>query len=272
MATETQQGALEPVWVWGLPLAPLTFGQTLDKIDDLIRAGKPTYFITANLHYAMLTSRDRRLDPVNRGAVMVLADGMPLVWASRWRPQRLPERVAGSDLVPALCGRAAERGYRVFFLGGAPGIAEEAARKMCERFPGLLMAGIESPPFRPLSAEEEADLIAKIRNSRADLLFVAFGQPRGELWLAEHHQALGVPVSAQIGATLDFLAGRMRRSPRWLQRVGLEWAYRMYQEPKRLALRYWQNGLFAFRMLGRDFLSLFRRRPGLPENQRPPGP
>src|SRR5262245_2883373 len=137
MATESPPQTVRPVWIWGLPLAPLTFAQTLEKVEELIKAGQPTYFVTANLTYAMLTSRDRRVDQVNRAAALVLADGMPLVWASRYRPQRLPERVAGSDLVPALCERAAQHGYRVFLLGGAPGIADEAARRMCERFPGL---------------------------------------------------------------------------------------------------------------------------------------
>src|SRR5947209_6501864 len=118
---ESQHDGPRPIWVWGLPLAPLTFAQTLERVEELIRAGRPGYFITANLHYAMLTDRDPRLDAVNRAAALVLADGMPLVWASRWRPARLPERVTGSDLVPALCARAAQKNHRVFLLGGAPG-------------------------------------------------------------------------------------------------------------------------------------------------------
>jgi N-acetylglucosaminyldiphosphoundecaprenol N-acetyl-beta-D-mannosaminyltransferase len=245
----------QALWVWGLPLAPLTFEQTLDRVEELIRAGTPSYFITANLHYAMLTDEDPRLEAVNRGAALVLADGMPLVWASRWRAARLPERVAGSDLVPALCARAAQRGYRVFLLGGAPEVGAEAARNLGARFPGLQIVGVESPPFRPLSPQEQTQLVARIRAARPDLLFVAFGQPRGELWLAEHCQALGVPVSVQIGATLDFLAGRVPRAPRWLQRLGLEWAYRLYQEPARLARRYGSNLLFALKSVTRDVLA-----------------
>ena len=247
-----------PVWVWGLPLTPITFGQTLDLVDQLIRAGKPQFFITANLHYAMLTSQDPRLPAVNEKAAFIVADGMPLVWATRWRDARLPERVAGSDLVPALCERAAQRGYRVFFLGGAPGIGGEAARRMVERYPGLQVAGVEVPPFRALSAEEEEQLFARIRAARPDILFVAFGQPKGEVWMAEHGQALGVPVSVQIGASLDFLAGKVQRSPRWIQRVGFEWAYRLSREPGRLTSRYSRNALFAFRKLARDVFT-FRR-------------
>lgn len=251
---------LQPVRVWGLPLAPVTFGQTLELIDELIAAGRPNYFITANLHYAMLTAADSRLPAVNEKSVFVLADGMPLVWASRWRESQLPERVAGSDLVPALCARAAERGYRVFFLGGAPGIGDEAARRMRERYPALQIVGVEAPPFRALSPEEEQQLIERIAAARPQLLFAAFGQPRGELWLAQHCQALGVPAAVQIGASLDFLAGRVRRSPRWLQKVGLEWAYRLSREPLRLSSRYAKNAWFALRMLARDAVTPRGRR------------
>lgn len=256
--SDTEVTIPPPVWVWGLPLTPVTFGQTLDLIDQLVRAGKPQYFITANLHYAMLTAHDPRLPAVNDKAAFIVADGMPLVWASRWREGRLPERVAGSDLVPAMCERAARRGYRLFFLGGAPGVGDEAARRMVERFPGLQVAGVEVPPFRALSADEEGQMLDRIRAARPDILFVAFGQPKGEVWMAEHSQALGVPVSVQIGATFDFLAGKVQRSPRWLQRVGLEWAYRLSREPGRLASRYSRNALFASRMLARDALT-FRR-------------
>lgn len=260
MAADPVTDDRAPVWVWGVPFAPVTFEQALDRVDQLIEAGRPQYFITANLHYAMLTAEDPRLAEVNRKAAFIVADGMPIVWASRGRPRRLPERVAGSDLVPALCERAAQRGYRVFFLGGAPDVVQEACRKLHERFPGLQIVGIESPPFRPLTPEEQAQLLARIRDARPHLLFVAFGQPKGELWMAEHCPSLGVPVSVQVGATVDFLAGRVQRAPRWAQRIGLEWAYRISREPRRLTSRYARNFLFAARMLARDFFHSRGRR------------
>jgi N-acetylglucosaminyldiphosphoundecaprenol N-acetyl-beta-D-mannosaminyltransferase len=273
MSAAVENTGLRPVWVWGLPLAPLTFEQTLARLDELIRAGQPGFFITANLQYAMLTDQDPRLAAVNQAAAFILADGMPLVWATRFRRERLPERVAGSDLVPALCAQAAAKGQRVFLLGGEPGVAEEAARKLCERYPTLQIAGIEVPPFRPLSVEETEQLIGRIRAARADILFVAFGQPKGELWLAEHYQALGIPACAQIGASLNFLAGRVSRCPRWIQRIGLEWLYRLSREPKRLTTRYARNFLFLFKMVGRDFVGLFRRHknaePRAPGESRP---
>lgn len=260
MAEEKATEPIQPVWVWGVPFAPLTFEQTLDWIDRMIASRKPGFFITANLHYNMLTAHDNRLPPVNDKAAFIIADGMPLVWATKWRERKLPERVAGSDLVPALCERAAQRGYRVYFLGGAPGIAEEAARRMCERYPGLQMAGIDVPPFRKLTPEEDEAMIQRIRASRADILFVAFGQPRGEIWLSENMEKLGVPAAAQIGGSLDFIAGRVQRSPRWIQKIGMEWFYRFSREPKRLGMRYVRNGLFALRMLLRDATTRRSRR------------
>jgi len=235
-----------PVEIWGLPLAPLTLPQTLDLIDTWIADRTPRYVITANVHYAMLAANDPRLGPVTRSAALVLADGMPLVWAARGR---LPEQVAGSDLVPALCQRAAERGHRVFLLGAAPGVADQAAANLRARFAGVTIAGTLAPPFRDLTSVETADLIAAVRSARPDLLFVAFGQPKGELWVAEHFRELGVSVTMQVGATLDFLAGRVARAPRWIQRIGLEWAYRLLLEPRRLVGRYFRNGMFVARMV-----------------------
>jgi N-acetylglucosaminyldiphosphoundecaprenol N-acetyl-beta-D-mannosaminyltransferase len=251
---------LAAVSVWGLPLAPWTFQQTLAEIERLIDRGEPGYFITANLHYAMLTARRPALVTVNRNARFLGADGMPLVWASRWRTRCLPERVTGADLVPALCRRAAERGDRVFLLGGAPGVGQQAAETLRKRWPTLTIVGIEAPPFRELTAEENAELVARIRVVHPDILLVAFGQPRGELWIAENHRLLGVPVCVQVGASLDFLAGKVPRAPRWLQRLGLEWIYRLLREPSRLWLRYAANALFAARMLLRDCWTPRQRR------------
>src|SRR5262249_7322740 len=160
-----------------------------------IQAGNPTYFITANLHYAMLTARDQRLPSLNTGAAFVLTDGMPLVWASRWRTRKLPERVAGSDMVPALCGMGAGSRQRGVLLGGARGVAEEAGRRLLERYPKLQIAGIAAPNLGSMTEEGKAALIREIRESKSHLLFAALGQPKGELWLGEHAEALGVPVT-----------------------------------------------------------------------------
>lgn len=256
MSTPCEQISFPPpVWVWGLPLSPFTFVETLDAVESLIARGEPSYFITANLRYAMLTDRTPRLSEVNRRAAFITADGMPLVWASRQTDRPLPERVAGSDLVPAICERAARHGWRIFLLGGEQNVAEDAARNLVLRFPGLRIVGTESPPFRPLTQVEHAQLLERVHTARPHLLFVAFGQPKGELWLAEHIDELRVPVCAQVGATLDMIAGRVRRAPGLVQRVGMEWAWRIATDPRRLAPRYAEDVSFLARKV---FTSRFR--------------
>ena len=246
------RGGITPkrsVSVWGIAYASFTLPETLDHVELLIQRSEPSYFVTANLHTAMLAEAEGEMRQAIQGAAFTLADGMPMVWASWLQKDPLPERVAGSDLFPALCERAAHKGYRVFLLGGAPGVGDQAAKNLCGRFPGLQIVGVEAPSLGEMTADQQDALAARIRATRPDLLFVALGQPKGELWLKKYCHTLGVPVCAQIGATLDFIAGRVRRAPRWLQRVGLEWAYRLVQEPRRLFLRYTQNALFLFRMV-----------------------
>jgi N-acetylglucosaminyldiphosphoundecaprenol N-acetyl-beta-D-mannosaminyltransferase len=248
-----------PVVVWGLPFAPLTLAGTVDAIEELVEAGKPSYFITANTHYAMLSSQVPRLAEVNARAALVLADGKPPVWASRLLGTPLPERVAGSDLIYGLAERAAARGHRLFLLGGAEGVADEAARRLSERYPGLVIAGTACPPHRPMDDDERRELIDRVRAAKPHILLVAFGQPKGEFWIAENLEALGVPVSAQVGATLDFVAGRVRRAPAIVQKIGMEWAFRMALEPRRLAPRYARNARFLAARLARDLAAALRR-------------
>lgn len=243
------------VEIWGVPFTRFTLEQTLRYVDELIESGEPGYFITANLNYNMLTSRSSGLDSVNRNARFIVCDGMPMIWWSRvWTDTPLPERVAGSELIYALTNWAAIRGHRVYFLGGAPGIAQSAAERLSDRYPDLNVVGVESPPFRPLTQEEETAMIDRIRASRADIVYVALGQPRGENWIAQHCEKLGAPVCVQIGASFDFVAGGVARAPRWMQQIGLEWCYRMLQEPKRLTARYVSNAAFLMGAIARDLM------------------
>jgi N-acetylglucosaminyldiphosphoundecaprenol N-acetyl-beta-D-mannosaminyltransferase len=253
------------VWIWGIPFAPLTRAQAVDAVANLVEAGQPSFFITANTHYAMLTRENPGLEAINGQAAFVLADGAPPVWASRRKKTPLPERVAGSDLIFDLCELAARDSYRIFLLGGARGVADEAAEVLCRSYPDLQIVGTASPPFGEISAEEHTALLDQIRVARPDLLFVAFGQPKGEFWIARHFQSLGVPVCVQVGASLDFVAGRVQRAPRRLQKLGLEWAYRMWLEPSRLGPRYARNAWFLLSMVARDLMqgvgeSVFRPR------------
>ena len=251
--------AVPAVEIWGIPLARLSYEQTLDVVDDLIARGDPAFFITANLHYAMLTARDRRLAEANDRAAFLVADGMPMVWHSRLVRRPLPERVAGADLIYVLCRRAAAQGHTVFLLGGGPGVAEEAAERLVARYPALKIVGLEAPELDEMSCQEHQELVDRIRKAGPDLLLVAFGQPKGELWLAANYRKLGVPACVQLGASFDFVAGRVRRAPQWVQRTGAEWLYRIAREPGRMIPRYAADAAFLFRTVARDVLAQLRR-------------
>jgi N-acetylglucosaminyldiphosphoundecaprenol N-acetyl-beta-D-mannosaminyltransferase len=244
----------DSVRVFNLDLAPLSLVQMLEQVDRMVEIGEPSFVITANLNYAMLTGRDPRLERVNRDAAFILADGMPLVWAARLAGTPLPGRTTGSDLVPALCSRAAERGYRVFLLGSTPETAQAAASVLRKQLPRLNIVGSEQPAIDRLDREETQALVERVRATRPDILLAALGQPKGEIWLADHCQDLGAPLAIQIGGSLEFVAGHVPRAPRWMQRTGLEWFYRLYQEPRRLWRRYADNALFLLVYASRRLL------------------
>jgi len=263
--------SLDVVPIWGVPLACLTYDETLDEVDRLIERGEPAFFVTANLNYAMLSGRDPRLRAVNDRAAFLVADGMPLVWYSRFLRRPLPERVAGADLIFTLLERAAERRYRVFLLGGAAGVGQEVAAIARRRYAGLQIVGVEAPVLDDLSPEEHQELIRRIRRARPHLLLVAFGQPKGELWLAEHYRALGVPACVQLGASFDFVAGRVSRAPRWMQRIGAEWLYRVGREPRRMIPRYARNAAFLVKAVARDIIGWSEARHA-PDREQQGGP
>ena len=238
----------EPVWVWGVPFMPLTLAQTTEAISKLIEKGQPAFLITANTHYTMLTQENPDLADVNARAAFIVADGAPLVWASRRRPIPLPERIAGSDLIFTLSELAAEKSYRLFLAGGAPGVAEEAARQLTARYPKLQVVGTATPSFQDSPVDEYSKLRTQIIETRPHLLIVAASMPHGERWLSTHLEDLGVPVGVNLGASIDFAAGRIIRAPRWMQKSGLEWAFRLMLEPRRLFSRYARNARFILSM------------------------
>jgi N-acetylglucosaminyldiphosphoundecaprenol N-acetyl-beta-D-mannosaminyltransferase len=259
---------IEPIWVWGVPFAPISLAKTVETVSVLVERGLPSFFITANTHYAMLAQENPDLQQVNVRAAFVVADGAPLVWAARRRPVQLPERVAGSDLIFAISDLAARKSYRLFFAGGPPGVAEEAARQLTARYPGLHVAGTAAPSFREFSAEEYDTLKTQIRAAQPHILIVAATMPHGERWLSAHFEDLGVPVGVNLGASIDFAAGRLNRAPRWMQRSGLEWAFRLMLEPRRLFSRYARNARFILRQVLHD-LSQDSTRPEPPQSTPP---
>jgi len=233
--------------ILGVAIDRVTMAQALDRAEALMGGSRPAQLLTPNVDHLMRCRRDPLLRAAYEAGELVVADGMPLVWAARYLGTPLPERVAGSDLTPLLCGRAAEGGYPVFLMGGLPGAAEGAARVLRARHPDLLLAGVECPPigFERDAALERA-LLDRIRTSRPALLVVALGSPKQEVWIHRHKERLGVPLSIGVGATLDFMAGLVRRAPRLFQKTGLEWFWRLLTEPRRLWRRYLVDDLPFF--------------------------
>ncbi len=227
-----------PVAMLGVPFDKVTMSDTLRIIGEMILSKRPHYLATANVDFAVQALRDVELQRILAEADLVLCDGMPLVWASRLLGNPLPERVTGSDLVPLLLAEAERRGWRIFFLGGAEASLERATANTRLRYPRLQLVGSYSPPFKPLVDMDHEDVLQRLRAARPDIVLVAFGCPKQEKWIRMHFMASGVPVSVGVGATIDFLGGTVRRAPRWMQKTGLEWIFRLLQEPKRLFKRY----------------------------------
>ncbi len=224
--------------VLGVAIDRVTRSEALARLDEFVREGRPRQVATVNLDFLRLAQRDTGFFAALAGADLVVADGMPVVWLSRLAGAPLPERVAGIDLVDDCAALAAERGYGVYLLGAAPGVASTAAAALRRRYPRLRIVGTLSPPAWPFAAEMDAELVASVREARPEMLFVALGAPRQDLWLAAHLHELGVPVCIGVGGSFDLLAGRLRRAPGWMQRHGLEWLFRLAQEPGRLWRRY----------------------------------
>lgn len=236
----------------GVPFHDVTMQETLVYIDALIARGQPSYISTANLDFAAQASGDVELQRILWESELVLCDGTPLVWASRWLGAPLRERVAGSDLLPHLLARAAEKGHRLFFLGATAEVLEKAAAQCRERYPNLDICGFFSPSHAKLLDLDHAQIESRIREARPDILLVAMGCPKQEKWIYMHYQKIGVPVSLGVGASLDFMAGKFRRAPIWMRGSGLEWAFRLLQEPRRLFNRYFLDLLFFVRSLRRQ--------------------
>jgi exopolysaccharide biosynthesis WecB/TagA/CpsF family protein/anti-anti-sigma factor len=222
----------------GIPFEPITLAGAVRRIEQMVASRQPHYVVTPNVDFLVQARRDAELHRILIDADLVVCDGTPLRWSSHLLGNALPERVAGADLVPRLIRVAARKNYRLFLLGATPEANVQAVTNLRAQFPCLNIAGHYSPPFRPLHKMDHENIAQRILAARPDLLLVAFGCPKAEKWIAMNYQSLGVPVTIGVGATIDFLAGRVKRAPVWMQRAGMEWLFRLYQEPRRLFRRY----------------------------------
>lgn len=230
--------ALPRIRVGTLPIDVVDFQGAIDAIDRLISEKKGGTVFTPNVDHVVMAEHDERFRTAYSAAALSLVDGKPVLWASRLLRTPLPEKISGSDLVMPLLRRAAERGYRVYFLGGAEGVADLAKRKLEATLPGIQIVGTDASRI-DINASGDADEVAeRIRQAAPDLVLVALGAPKQEIWSFTRAERLRPAVLIGVGASLDFVAGIQKRAPSWMSKVGLEWLYRLAQEPRRLAARY----------------------------------
>lgn len=220
--------------------------EAVERIRGFMQSGSAHQIVTVNLDFLSIAERNPHFRALINSADLAVADGMPLVWLSRLRGTPLAERVAGIELVDESCQMAAQSGRGVFLLGAAPGVARAAGERLQRLHPGLRIVGTYSPPIGPLKRRESDRIVRMIRRATPAFLFVALGAPRQDLWIQAHLGELNVPVAMGVGCALDLLAGVSRRAPMWMQASGLEWAYRLGREPRRLWRRYMLNDLPVF--------------------------
>ena len=222
----------------------LTMAETLNEIDKLIQKKNCSYVVTPNVDHIVRLEKDEELQKVYKNASLILTDGKPLIWISKWYKTPIKEKISGSDLFPRVCQLAANKNYTMYLLGAAEGVADTAARNLMKKYPGLNIVGTYSPPFGFEKNEQEMNKIkTQIQDVHPDILIVGLGCPKQEKFMYYNCKELGVPISFGLGASIDFEAGNIKRAPKWMSNHGLEWLYRFSKEPKRLFKRYFVNDL-----------------------------
>lgn len=222
----------------------LTMAETLNEIDKLIQKKNCSYVVTPNVDHIVRLEKDEELQKVYKNASLILTDGKPLIWISKWYKTPIKEKISGSDLFPNVCELAANKNYTMYLLGAAEGVADTAAKNLMKKYPGLNVVGTYSPPFGFEKNEQEMNKIkTQIQAVHPDILIVGLGCPKQEKFMYYHCKELGVPISFGLGASIDFEAGNIKRAPKWMSNHGLEWLYRFSKEPKRLFKRYFVDDL-----------------------------
>jgi N-acetylglucosaminyldiphosphoundecaprenol N-acetyl-beta-D-mannosaminyltransferase len=217
----------------------VTFDEAVDEIIDLVKRGEGGYVVTPNVDHVVLAETDETLVNAYLGASLSLVDGMPLLWLARALGHPLPEKISGSDLVEPVVERASARGVGVYFLGAKEGVGARAAEILQQRHPELRVAGVDAPPLGfEKDPDELAAVIERVHAGGPSVVLLALGCPKQERFMLDHAKDLAPSVLLGIGATLDFIAGNVQRAPGWMQRAGLEWTWRLAQEPRRMAHRY----------------------------------
>jgi N-acetylglucosaminyldiphosphoundecaprenol N-acetyl-beta-D-mannosaminyltransferase len=237
--------------VLGVGVSVLNLETALAAIADALRARRKGYICVTGVHGVMEAQNDPAFRKILNTAFLCTPDGMPMVWMGKLNGHSEMSRVYGPDLMLDVCKWSETSGAKHFFFGGAEGVAQLLAGKLNTRFPKMEIVGTFTPPFRPLNSDEEKEFAEKIRAARPDILWVGLSTPKQEKFMAEFLPKLDATLMIGVGAAFDFHSGRVRQAPRWMQRSGLEWFYRLCQEPRRLAKRYFKNNpLFALKIAG----------------------
>lgn len=227
----------------------LTMQEALETIDALIQENKNAYVVTPNVDHIVQLETNKELQDVYANASLILTDGKPLLWIAKWYGTPIKEKISGSDLFPLLCDMAAKKGYSMFFLGAAEGVAAKAADNLMNKYKGLQVIGTYSPPYGFENDSSEMNKIdAMIKKARPDILIVGLGCPKQEKFIYNNYKKLGVPISLGLGPSFDFEAGNIKRAPKWMANHGLEWLFRITQDPKRLMKRYLINDMKIFKL------------------------
>ncbi len=225
--------------VLGIPMAMTDYSGAMDVMDEMVEHRERGWICAAAVHSVMVAQDDALMRKALTDAVITVPDGMPIVWAANMLGEDLPNRVYGPELMRRYCERSVQRGHRVWLYGGRDqGALVQLALTLRKKHPGIQIVGGYSPPFRPLTEEEDETIAKQINEARPDVLWVGIGVPKQEKWMVHMRERLDVPVMCAVGAAFDFHAGRVSQAPGWMQERGLEWTYRIAQEPRRLLPRY----------------------------------
>ncbi|MEA3305973.1 MAG: WecB/TagA/CpsF family glycosyltransferase [Candidatus Omnitrophota bacterium] len=235
----TENSKIKRIFISGTGIDNITFENVVKKVKNAVEYGNLLHIVTPNVDHIIKLQYDSEFKKVYENASLVLADGMPLLWAARFLGTPLKEKISGSDLFLRLCALAAEKKYKLFFLGGRPGSALKTAEVLKSKYPEIRIADVYSPPFGFEKAEgENRKIIKMIKDAKPDILFVGLGMPKQEKWISKYHGEYQAPVSTGIGAGFEFVSGVVKRAPVWMQKTGFEWLWRLMMEPRRLWKRY----------------------------------
>jgi len=233
------QNSFQSYPVLGVHVDAVQIPQVVEQLERWIQNRNDGRFISvANIHVVMEAQEDASFKKQINSAALCVPDGMPLIWCGRLRGHGLRRRVYGPELMITFCRETASKGYRHFLYGGAPEVTNQLVKQLQRSCPGIQIAGFDSPPFRPLTREEDEEAIRRINDARPDVLWVGLGCPKQERWIHDHRERLAVPAIIAIGQAFDLLSGKKRRAPAWMSENGLEWLFRLLQDPRRLWRRY----------------------------------